>query len=109
RRTSSTPTPRSCSYYYGYQAHRHPHSFPTRRSSDLPNREEALTCLPQKSNVPASLAPGPTNNGTSPSPNIVLRGTWGERRGYVRDRKSTRLNSSHVKNAYAVLCLKKKK
>src|SRR5690606_39316940 len=25
------------------------------------------------------------------------------------DRKSTRLNSSHVKNSYAVLCLKKKK
>src|SRR5690606_41892325 len=26
-----------------------------------------------------------------------------------RDRKSTRLNSSHVKNSYAVFCLKKKK
>src|SRR5690554_7168278 len=25
------------------------------------------------------------------------------------DRKSTRLNSSHVRNSYAVLCLKKKK
>src|SRR5690606_13288176 len=28
--------------------------------------------------------------------------------GYVRDRKSTRLNSSHVKISYAVFCLKKK-
>src|SRR5690606_41625251 len=27
----------------------------------------------------------------------------------VRDRKSTRLNSSHVKNSYAVFCLKTKK
>src|SRR5690606_11290538 len=27
----------------------------------------------------------------------------------VSDRKSTRLNSSHVKNSYAVFCLKKKK
>src|SRR5690606_41854431 len=27
----------------------------------------------------------------------------------MRDRKSTRLNSSHVKNSYAVFCLKKKK
>src|SRR5690606_40916139 len=27
---------------------------------------------------------------------------------YVRDRKSTRLNSSHVKISYAVFCLKKK-
>src|SRR5690606_39288091 len=29
--------------------------------------------------------------------------------GVVRDRKSTRLNSSHVKISYAVFCLKKKK
>src|SRR5690606_41162148 len=28
---------------------------------------------------------------------------------YVPDRKSTRLNSSHVKISYAVFCLKKKK
>src|SRR5690606_39354941 len=27
---------------------------------------------------------------------------------YQRDRKSTRLNSSHVKTSYAVFCLKKK-
>src|SRR5437762_5613844 len=31
--------------------------------------------------------------------------TWGDARG---DRKSTRLNSSHRCNSYAVLCLKKK-
>src|SRR5690606_41232350 len=29
--------------------------------------------------------------------------------GYFQDRKSTRLNSSHVKISYAVFCLKKKK
>src|SRR5699024_11373601 len=28
--------------------------------------------------------------------------------GFMRDRKSTRLNSSHVSNSYAVFCLKKK-
>src|SRR5436309_5907249 len=28
---------------------------------------------------------------------------------FLRDRKSTRLNSSHVKISYAVFCLKKKK
>src|SRR3989442_2476977 len=28
---------------------------------------------------------------------------------YARDRKSTRLNSSHVRISYAVFCLKKKK
>src|SRR5690606_40263852 len=29
-------------------------------------------------------------------------------RGHTQDRKSTRLNSSHVKISYAVFCLKKK-
>src|SRR5207248_6085498 len=28
--------------------------------------------------------------------------------GFLADRKSTRLNSSHVSNSYAVFCLKKK-
>src|SRR5690242_20935900 len=30
-------------------------------------------------------------------------------RGYILDRKSTRLNSSHMSISYAVFCLKKKK
>src|SRR5262245_62797035 len=33
----------------------------------------------------------------------------GARRGVLRDRKSTRLNSSHLGISYAVFCLKKKK
>src|SRR5690349_23447981 len=33
----------------------------------------------------------------------------GTRCGGMRDRKSTRLNSSHVEISYAVFCLKKKK
>src|SRR6266508_5102955 len=33
---------------------------------------------------------------------------WRRRRGAHRDRKSTRLNSSHVAISYAVFCLKKK-
>src|SRR5690606_41210861 len=32
-----------------------------------------------------------------------------DQHGAAVDRKSTRLNSSHVKNSYAVFCLKKKK
>src|SRR3712207_7836088 len=32
-----------------------------------------------------------------------------QRAGYDRDRKSTRLNSSHAHISYAVFCLKKKK
>src|SRR5690606_40901528 len=35
--------------------------------------------------------------------------TWiAANKGWMRDRKSTRLNSSHVKISYAVFCLKKK-
>src|SRR3712207_9250307 len=33
----------------------------------------------------------------------------GNRRGPIKDRKSTRLNSSHANISYAVFCLKKKK
>src|SRR2546427_7199791 len=37
-------------------------------------------------------------------------GRWpGTRCGRIGDRKSTRLNSSHSQNSYAVFCLKKKK
>src|SRR2546430_8225344 len=39
-------------------------------------------------------------SGSSPAPSPVLRS---------RDRKSTRLNSSHSQISYAVFCLKKKK
>src|SRR5688572_18006198 len=35
-------------------------------------------------------------------------GTWPRPGRARRDRKSTRLNSSHSQNSYAVLCLKKK-
>src|SRR6266700_2988114 len=40
---------------------------------------------------------------------VPLTGSGTRTTGVVRDRKSTRLNSSHVKNSYAVFCLKKKK
>src|SRR3989442_13335177 len=39
----------------------------------------------------------------------VVEGPHGARRFARRDRKSTRLNSSHVRISYAVFCLKKKK
>src|SRR5436305_14653022 len=38
----------------------------------------------------------------------VIRGEWAQV-GRSLDRKSTRLNSSHVRISYAVFCLKKKK
>src|SRR5690606_40751819 len=39
----------------------------------------------------------------------IERQSFADRQGVLRsDRKSTRLNSSHVKNSYAVFCLKTK-
>src|SRR5690606_40648237 len=73
----------------------HLHSLPTRRSSDLSrpratrrSRRSTTCCAtkracPRRPNRPSWLSP-------------------------TSDRKSTRLNSSHVKISYAVFCLKKK-
>src|SRR5436305_11394865 len=67
------------------------HSFPTRRSSDLRRAgvgaAEVLVFL-----ALAELDPDPGS----------------EYDWHLRDRKSTRLNSSHVRISYAVFCLKKK-
>src|SRR5438034_2405565 len=56
-------------------------------------------------------APGP--RGTPGARRPVHRSRDAGRRGYsmlpLRDRKSTRLNSSHTVISYAVFCLKKKK
>src|SRR5205085_4711911 len=38
----------------------------------------------------------------------IERGDFGDLREWLRDRKSTRLNSSHSQISYAVFCLKKK-
>src|SRR5438132_9031300 len=70
-------------------AHRDLHSFPTRRSSDLGmrlNRRRRTSVTAQTRTVGRSI-----------------------RARRPRDRKSTRLNSSHTVISYAVFCLKKKK
>src|SRR5437667_810490 len=47
---------------------------------------------------------------TSKPPGCVVRASeTGAGDGSARDRKSTRLNSSHITISYAVFCLKKKK
>src|SRR5690606_40730103 len=79
--------------------HRNLHSFPTRRSSDL-GRRRTTRCVP-------------FSRGRNHCRNPRRRGAaWLRRNRSARtssvDRKSTRLNSSHVKNSYAVFCLKKK-
>src|SRR5690606_41197198 len=83
------------------------HSFPTRRSSDLPQAD-----------APPTAATGRTYPGADRSLRLPRlrrqRPGHGARPGQPRgagleDRKSTRLNSSHVKISYAVFCLKKKR
>src|SRR5690606_41725746 len=77
-------------------------SFPTRRSSDLGEGGHREQQRPRRVRL------------------LVEEGSQGQRHGEVPgrvdedhlgeevDRKSTRLNSSHVKISYAVFCLKKK-
>src|SRR5699024_12621006 len=69
--------------------HQHLHSFPTRRSSDLRDAPSA----------------GSTKWLVVQFQQLAV---VGRRPVQPRDRKSTRLNSSHVSISYAVFCLKKK-
>src|SRR5690606_41651781 len=78
--------------------------FPTRRSSDLHSKGNYIISL---ANLCRWLASQATSMGVEIYPGFagssVLKNEKDE------DRKSTRLNSSHVKISYAVFCLKKKK
>src|SRR5690606_41858492 len=99
-RPSHRPSPSvllgRCDFFFESSgAPRHLHSFPTRRSSDLVPFAHAQQLSP---------------------PGVFCGLLYQEGRGSayalaesVLDRKSTRLNSSHVKISYAVFCLKKKK
>src|SRR5690606_41455657 len=91
----------------------HLHSFPTRHSSDLPDRMKLLGValnnlhiLPEFSTAYITLTQKELDDHNFKK---------GDTEGFVnyalsvKDRKSTRLNSSHVKISYAVFCLKKKK
>src|SRR5436305_5169420 len=85
---SSCPSIALFFFFYFSAHHRDLHSFPTRRSSDLTSFHDAL----------------------------YVRDLLGLKRApefddwlFRTDRKSTRLNSSHVRISYAVFCLKKKR
>src|SRR5690606_41900884 len=96
--------------------YRHLRSFPTRRSSDLDNgANQNWGGHPDKegtANVtnnyvagePGSSSPGPNDPMVNNLDGFHFIGDIS-----TSDRKSTRLNSSHVKISYAVFCLKKKK
>src|SRR5690606_41600223 len=94
------------------------HSFPTRRSSDLDETAPTTVSHPGDSDVN-----GYRNVGYFTQWGVYGRGFQLKKLqdsgaaqdlthinysfGNIQDRKSTRLNSSHVKISYAVFCLKK--
>src|SRR5690606_41526700 len=90
-------------------------SFPTRRSSDLlhplPPRYVSTVDSGNLSGHLLTLRQGLLAQPDAP---VLAPATWqglGDVAGVLvesGDRKSTRLNSSHVKISYAVFCLKKK-
>src|SRR5439155_24155585 len=91
-------------FLYWWPPRPHLHSFPTRRSSDLSFRERvraAATRSPLRSRRRRSA-------GARRRLRAAARRPCAHRSG-GSDRKSTRLNSSHVAISYAVFCLKKKK
>src|SRR5439155_25585343 len=95
-------------YFYGHGDPRHLHSFPTRRSSDLHPykkaqraimqlyREQHLQEISKKFQIYGQIL-------HAEACKIGISSRFPE-----GDRKSTRLNSSHVAIPYAVFCLKKK-
>src|SRR5690606_41659058 len=92
-------------------AHRYLHSFPTRRSSDLLATTGALQCETHLFLFKLTVFHGQnaspwTSTSSPPAGGFPSRHCVA---GVSRDRKSTRLNSSHVEISYAVFCLKKKK
>src|SRR5690606_42130326 len=94
-----------------YGVHRNLHSFPTRRSSDLPRRllvELRQLAADAGSPVAAARPRQVAQRRRDPAGSLVEHGRGRPRRDPREDRKSTRLNSSHVKISYAVFCLKKK-
>src|SRR5690606_41952828 len=101
--TTSPPSPCSFLFFYSPADPLALHSFPTRRSSDLqPHRRPARAGQGRARRDHHQRGPRPAPPGGGAAGPVP--GQAGD-----RDRKSTRLNSSHVKISYAVFCLKKKK
>src|SRR5437588_11111061 len=94
---SSRARPSVLFFLQSHAHHRDLHSFPTRRSSDLPFAVRAPSRHRHRNRVSCAEV------GDACDPR--KRGGKG-RSG--QDRKSTRLNSSHTVISYAVFCLKKK-
>src|SRR5699024_12705606 len=92
----------------------HP-SFPTRRSSDLTTVDELAALMVSRSvSFKTEKSPNHPGNTVLKVENLHVKDSRkvpvvkGLSLDVREDRKSTRLNSSHVSISYAVFCLKKK-
>src|SRR5439155_2449396 len=83
----------------------HLHSFPTRRSSDL-LLDRVVGQHLRRQGFQRRIGQGAEPIFMHRANGVTLQPQIGDSR---QDRKSTRLNSSHVAISYAVFCLKKKK
>src|SRR5207249_11921317 len=99
-------------HYFRFPHHRSahtqdPHSFPTRRSSDLRQtvRSKAECHLSYERFLAQNRSKHQQRCRDKDRAKIARRLTA---KRNLSDRKSTRLNSSHVSISYAVFCLKKK-
>src|SRR5207253_5925230 len=91
---------------------RPPPPFPTRRSSDLDRSCAALAATCQIGAAPNEVGVERADGGPADRHQPLLAALAAQQHrprlhDHV-DRKSTRLNSSHVASSYAVFCLKKK-
>src|SRR5205807_10460096 len=97
---------------------RHPHSFPTRRSSDLRSVSNRPTSCSSHGDSHAYPARPPSSANAKRGNGGALCFSTGRRsravnaglkvselKAEMTDRKSTRLNSSHLVISYAVFCL----
>src|SRR5207249_8182849 len=101
----ASPYP-SVFFFHDSLAHRVLPPFPTRRSSDL--QPDAARGQPLAGAGSLKISASATANPISAGGvTTLVIGITNDRS--VPDRKSTRLNSSHVSISYAVFCLKKKK
>src|SRR5437899_6273884 len=97
-----------CFFFYSSVHHRDLHSFPTRRSSDLELRIGNYVIIGWNATIADTdfhpIAPAERIADAMACSPLAQ----GRQRPEI-DRKSTRLNSSHLGISYAVFCLKKKK
>src|SRR5690606_42019425 len=106
----------SCLVHPGRSSGAHPdlHPFPTRRSSDLHQLTLALMKQGDAGGTLRAMAASLSEDFQGDLVRMVLFDEVGGvddvdwLQVVARDRKSTRLNSSHVKISYAVFCLKRK-